>query len=122
LLEEQRKHLTSEEARLKYFEERAENMVKHQIMSPLFAPHYYPEDPDPYKDEIELYRRYGFYWPTKEDIVQLSIDHKNFTLDDLVIKKIRFKREGCGFTMLQLEFAEGILSPVFMPRLPEYDT
>jgi hypothetical protein len=94
-------------------------MVKDQIKSELFAPFYYPEDPDPYKDDVELYRRYGFYWPTKEDIIQLSKDHENFSLDDFYIRKIRWKKEGCGFTMLQLEFQDGILSPIFAPRKPD---
>lgn len=65
LLQEHGAVLADEAARIKYYRERCHNMVKTQKKSKLFSPFFYPENPDPYKDEVELYRRYGFYWPTE---------------------------------------------------------
>jgi hypothetical protein len=60
------------------------------------------------------YKKYGFYWPTAEDIEQLARDHQDFNLNDLVLDRIRYKADGCGFTMLQLLFNKGISSPIFL--------
>lgn len=56
---------------------------------------------------------YGFYWPTPEDIIKISRETKNFNMSDLVLQKIRFKKDGCGFTYLRLVFNKGITSPEF---------
>jgi hypothetical protein len=80
----------------------------------LFAKFFYPENPNPYADEVELFQRYGFYWPTADDIIKLAKDHPTFTLDDLVVERIGWKKEGCGFKMIQLVFRKGITSPWFI--------
>lgn len=62
---------------------------------------------------IALYKKYGFYWPTEQDLLQLAAENPKFNLSDLVIEKIRWKKECCGFSMIQLVFSKGVCSPVF---------
>lgn len=62
---------------------------------------------------IDKYKKFGFYWPTQDDLVKLGTDRPDFRMEDLVLEKICWKRQGCGFSMLQLVFRNGISSPVF---------
>ena len=52
----------------------------------------------------ELYKKYGSYYPTAQDIIDLSKQHPGFNLSDLTINQIRWKKDGCGFTMLQIVY------------------
>lgn len=45
--------------------------------------------------------------------MQLSMDHPNFNISDLVLDSIHWKKQGCGFSMLRLVFRKGIMSPLF---------
>jgi len=47
-------------------------MVKTQKKSPLYADFYYPEEAATYKNELEIYKKFGFYWPTEDDLIKLT--------------------------------------------------
>jgi len=116
LLEEHGADLVNEAARMKYMRERARQMVETQEKSKLFAPYYLPEEASAYdqnSDWVSLYRKYGFYWPTEDDLVQLAVDFPDFKMSDLIIEKVRWKSNSCGFSFIQLVFRNGITSPVF---------
>ena len=121
ILEEHAADLKDDAARKKYMTDRARTMVASQWISKLYAPYYLPEEaealgPQPaVLDEkwIDLYKKYGFYWPTENDLVQLAMDHPNFDLNDLVVEQVRWKSNSCGFSFIQLVFRKGVTSPVF---------
>ena len=67
--------------RAKYFIEKAKVMYLTRIESPLFAPHYFPNEmvglkghalADKYNIKNGKDSGYGFYWPTEEDIIKIS--------------------------------------------------
>lgn len=108
-----------EPTRAKYYEQRAQAMIESRRESKMYASHYLPEEMTPLEklneeQRIDGFKKFGFYWPTKADLQQLAKDHPGFMLSDLVIDRIRFKKDGCGFTMLQLVFQKGIISPAFL--------
>lgn len=116
LLEEHGAELKDDAARMKYIRDKARAMVATQDKSKLYAPYYLPEEAENFdanSDWIGLYRKYGFYWPTEEDLVQLAVDHPNFKMSDLVLEQVRWKSSSCGFAFIQLVFSNGITSPVF---------
>lgn len=43
-------------------------------------------------DKKNLYKQYGFYWPTHEDLAQLILNHPNFKISDLILQKIVWKK------------------------------
>ena len=72
LLEEHAAALVNEGARKKYLRERAREMVATQEKSKLFAPYYLPEEATGFNansDWVSLYKKFGFYWPTEDDLV-----------------------------------------------------
>jgi hypothetical protein len=121
LLEEHVADIKDDNARKKYMSEKARSLVESQFVSKLYAPYYLPEEaealgPQPEKlnsDWLDLYKKYGFYWPTENDLVQLAMDHPNFDLNDLVVEQVRWKSNSCGFSFIQLVFRKGVTSPVF---------
>lgn len=46
--------------------------------------------------------------------MQLAVDHPDMTMSDLTLQAIRWRKEGCGFKMIQLVFNKGISSPWFV--------
>ena len=88
-------------------EESVDRVLKTRRQSKLFASHYIPEqhNGDPYK-------QFGFAWPRKEDLVNLMVEY-DIQMKDLILEKVQWKREGCGFSMIQLVFKGGITSPAF---------
>lgn len=81
--------------------------------SKLFCNFYYP---DKYaKTEGDPYKRFGFFWPRHEDLVKLCMTHK-IEPTDLVLERISWKKDGCGFSLLQLIFKGGICSPFFKTK------
>jgi hypothetical protein len=72
LLEEHAASLLNEGARKKYLRERARGMVATQEKSKLYAPYYLPEEAsafDANSDWVSLYKKFGLYWPTEDDLV-----------------------------------------------------
>lgn len=121
ILEEHAADLKDDAARKKYMTDRARTMVASQWISKLYAPYYLPEEaealgPQPaVLDEkwIDLYKKYGFYWPTEADLVQLAMENPDFNMSDLVVEQVRWKSNSCGFSYIQLVFRKGITSPIF---------
>lgn len=78
--------------------------------SKLYGDFYYPEE---FKGDLyEPNEGFGFLWPKEDDLVNICIDN-NIKISDLVLEKVCWKAEGCGFSMLQLVFKNGITSPPF---------
>lgn len=67
-------------------------------------------------NEEQRYMDYGFFWPRKEDLVELGLKNPNFKITDLVLEKICWKPEGLSFSMIQLVFRNGIKSPIFQVK------
>ena len=73
--------------------------------SQLFCDFYKP-------DGDKIYERFGFDWPKEQDLIDLCVNH-NIEPKDLVLEKVNWIKDACGFSMLQFEFKGGIASPQF---------
>lgn len=67
--------------------------------------------------EPPVKRKFGFFWPKYDDMVELCLKH-DIEPKDLRLKKIAWKKDGCGFSLLKLIFKDvnnktGIESPFF---------
>lgn len=87
----------SDDQVLKTFEEKAkadaERILRSGQRSKLFASYYEPLiAPNFGDDKVALYKQFGFYWPTHEDLTQLLLNHPNFKISDLILEKIAWKR------------------------------
>lgn len=85
--------------------------------SKLFCNFYFPDnyvkkakqgDPDPYE-------RFGFFWPRENDLVEICMKY-DIEPKDLVLERVAWKKDGCGFSLLQLIFKGGIASPFFKTK------
>jgi hypothetical protein len=76
--------------------------------SKLFVNFYYPDQYE--KQHGDPFKRFGFDWPQRDDLIDLCMKH-NCEPKDLVLDRLHWIREGCGYGMLQLGFKGGIVSP-----------
>jgi hypothetical protein len=83
--------------------------------SKLYCDFYYPDRYEKANGKEATYNAFGFDWPQENDMldmcVKYQIEPKDFRLD-----RIMWKKDGCGFGMLQLGFGEEtkcIVSPQF---------
>ena len=90
-------------------ERNVEKAYKTIKQTPLYGNYYLPVG----VNEEQRYMDYGFFWPRKEDLVELGLKNPNFKIQDLILEKICWKPEGLSFSMIQLVFRNGIKSPIF---------
>lgn len=64
--------------------------------SQLFCDFYKP-------DGDEIYEKYGFDWPKERDLIDLCVNYK-IEPKDLILEKVNWIKDACGFSMLQFEF------------------
>lgn len=79
--------------------------------SKLFCDFYKPNG-----EENEIYNRFGFYWPKLDDLVDLCLNNE-IEPKDLILEKVLWVKNACGFEALKFEFKGGkkgaIQSPMF---------
>lgn len=73
--------------------------------SQLFCDFYKPDGDDPYKE-------FGFDWPKENEMLELCVQH-NIEPKDLILEKVNWIKDSCGFAMIAFEFKGGICSPQF---------
>jgi hypothetical protein len=73
--------------------------------SQLFCDFYKPDGDD-------CYEKFGFDWPKEKEMLELCVQH-NIEPKDLILEKVNWIKDSCGFAMIAFEFKGGICSPQF---------
>ena len=84
---------------------------KSRLYCNFYFPNYYEKEHGTEK----TYAEFGFDWPKKNDLIDLCVEHE-IPPNLLVLDRVMWKKDGCGFGMIQLGFnsnSNPIVSPQF---------